>query len=53
MGGRRTIILRSSAGCLHFAVNHSEHYVDPETGAHTQTVEGLWRQVKAFLPNFG
>ena len=39
--------------CLHFPVNHTENYVDPETGAHTQTVEGMCRQVKAFLPNFG
>ena len=27
--------------------------MDPETSAHTQTVEGMWRQVKACLPNFG
>ena len=38
---------------LHYSVNHSENYVDPETGAHTQTVEGFWRQLKSFLPTFG
>ena len=39
--------------CLHFAVNHSENYVDPTTGAYTQTVEGMWNHCKTFLPSFG
>ena len=39
--------------CLHFAVNHSNNYVDPHTGAYTQTVEGMWRHCKDFLPRSG
>ena len=38
---------------LHFAVNHTKNYVDPDTGAHTQTIEGLWRHCKQYLPAYG
>lgn len=34
------------AGFDHFKVNHKYNFVDPETGAHTQTVERMWGSAK-------
>ena len=33
-------------GYYHYAVNHKRQFVDPATQAHTQRIEGIWKQIR-------
>lgn len=37
-------------GMIHCTVNHSETFVDKETGAHTNSIEGTWSAMKWKIP---
>ena len=36
----------NNLGYVHLMVNYLENFVDPYTGAHTNTIKGIWSQVK-------
>ncbi|KAM8702652.1 hypothetical protein ACLKA7_000782 [Drosophila subpalustris] len=39
-------------GFVHQTVNHSKNFVDPETRAHTQNIERLWRDIRGDVSRF-
>ncbi|XP_032684343.1 uncharacterized protein LOC116850320 [Odontomachus brunneus] len=43
----------NSEGFQHLTVNHSYNFVDPETGAYTQHIERVWREVRGNIPRYG
>ena len=43
----------SKLGYQHVTVNHSKHFVDPDTKACTNRIECDWRHAKVSLPRYG
>jgi transposase-like protein len=41
-----------SQGFMHCTINHSIHFIDPDTGDHTITIESMWHRVKVFLDQY-
>lgn len=41
--------IHEELGLLHFTVNHTENFVDPITGTHTNTIEGTWCGLKVVI----
>ena len=45
--------LLEKAGFEHLTVNHTIEFKNPETGAHTNNIEGTWFHLKRSLPRHG
>jgi hypothetical protein len=41
-----------SQSFIHRTVSHCTHFVDTDTGDHTNTIESTWRSVKVFLGQY-
>jgi transposase-like protein len=46
-------IMNEPGFAAHYVVNHSLHYVDPDTGMHTNACEGNWNGLKRKIPRQG
>nr|XP_012229903.1 PREDICTED: uncharacterized protein LOC105676515 isoform X1 [Linepithema humile] len=43
----------NNEGFQHLTVNHSYNFVDPQSGAHTQHIERVWKEVRGNIPRYG
>ncbi|KYM99495.1 hypothetical protein ALC62_09761, partial [Cyphomyrmex costatus] len=43
----------NNEGFQHLTVNHTYNFVDPDSGAHTQNIERVWREFRANIPRYG